>query len=91
MTTTIETAKQAVKDYVDPVVASVQETMRDARGAVRRGRYAVEDFAGDTALQVRRQPLAAVALAAAAGTLVGCVLGFTLGRRRRVSTLRQPL
>lgn len=83
MTTTIETAKQAVKDYVDPVVASVHDTMREARRAVRRGRYVVEDVAGDTALRIRRRPLAAVALVAAAGTLVGCVLGFTLGRRSR--------
>jgi ElaB/YqjD/DUF883 family membrane-anchored ribosome-binding protein len=83
VTTTIEAAKHAVKDCLDPVSESLRETMRDARRAVRQGRYDVEDFAAATALHVRREPLASIAWAAAAGALAGCLLGFALGRRRR--------
>ena len=81
--TTIESAREYVAERVNPAVESVKGNVRDARRAMTHGQHAVEDFAASTALQVRRRPLAAVALAALSGVLTGCMFGFVLGYRLR--------
>jgi ElaB/YqjD/DUF883 family membrane-anchored ribosome-binding protein len=50
------------------------------------GRHAVEDCAAETTLQVRRHPFMAVGLAVGIGSFVGCLVGFTFGRRGRNRT-----
>ena len=75
------TAREAVKDRFAPVLEGFEENMREARRAILHGRHAAEDFVTETALQVRRRPLLALAFAAGAGALAGCVIGFALGRR----------
>lgn len=67
---------------------AIKENARQARRAFVQGQHAAEDFIAGTALQVRRHPLSAAALAAGAGALVGCFIGFALGWRayRRTSS-----
>jgi ElaB/YqjD/DUF883 family membrane-anchored ribosome-binding protein len=83
MATTIEDARTAVKDRLEPALESVERTVRDVRRAVRRGRYAAEDLAADAARQVRRRPLASLGWAALAGAIVGGVVGLILSRGSR--------
>jgi ElaB/YqjD/DUF883 family membrane-anchored ribosome-binding protein len=80
MTTVTESAAKAVRDYTEPVRAAVDENMRDVRRAVVAGRHAVEDCAAEATVQVRRHPFMSLAIAVGAGTLFGCLIGFTAGR-----------
>jgi ElaB/YqjD/DUF883 family membrane-anchored ribosome-binding protein len=80
MTTTIESAKEAVSDRLEPALESLEDAMRGARRTMRQGRHAAEDLAESTALQVRRHPLPSVGVAGAVGLLIGCLFGFALGR-----------
>jgi ElaB/YqjD/DUF883 family membrane-anchored ribosome-binding protein len=80
MATVTESAARAVKQYTEPVLAAVEENMRDVRRAVVAGRHAVEDRAAEATIQVRRHPFVSLGIAAGVGTLFGCLIGFTLGR-----------
>jgi len=77
-----ETTRNAVREFAEPVIATVKEDLREARRAVAAGRQAVEDRADDVRIKVRRHPFAAVGIAMGAGMLLGCAIGFTAGRRR---------
>jgi ElaB/YqjD/DUF883 family membrane-anchored ribosome-binding protein len=66
-----------------PTLESVEQAVREARRTVTGAHYAAEDLAARGSLGVRRHPLASVGLAAAAGTLFGCVAGFAAGRFSR--------
>jgi ElaB/YqjD/DUF883 family membrane-anchored ribosome-binding protein len=83
MATMTESATKAIKEHAGPTLEALEEDVRDVRRAVVAGRHAVEDCAAETTLQVRRHPFMAVGLAVGIGSLVGCVVGFTLGRRGR--------
>ena len=76
-----QSAAKAANGYMEPIMAALDENVRDARRAVVAARHAVEDRAAQTALQVRRHPFASIGIAVGAGALLGCVIGFTLGRR----------
>jgi ElaB/YqjD/DUF883 family membrane-anchored ribosome-binding protein len=80
MSTVTESAAKAVREYTEPVRAAVDENIRDIRRAVVAGRHAVEDYAAETAIQVRRHPFMSLGIAAGVGTLCGCVIGFMAGR-----------
>lgn len=47
----------------------------------RNGRFAIEDGVGGVTLRVRKNPGKALAIAFAAGTLVGALVNFAVGRR----------
>lgn len=81
-------AREAIKERLSPALETLEENVRQARRAIVQGRYAAEDFAAGTALQVRHHPLSAVALAAGAGALAGCMIGVALGwlAHRRTSS-----
>lgn len=74
-------ATEAVREQVSPALEALEKNVRQARRAVVEGKHAAEDFVATTALQIRRQPLTAVALAAGAGAAVGCLIGFVFGWR----------
>jgi ElaB/YqjD/DUF883 family membrane-anchored ribosome-binding protein len=80
MATTIDDARAAVRDRLEPALENVERTVRDVRRAVRRSRYAAEDFAADTARRVRQRPLASLGWAVLAGAVVGAVVGLILAR-----------
>ena len=63
-----------------PTLESVEQAVREARRTVTGARYAAEDLAARSSLGLRRHPLASVGLAVAAGTLLGCAVGFAAGR-----------
>ena len=81
MATVTESAAKAAREYTEPILAAVDQNVRDVRRAVVAARHAVEDRAAQTELQVRRHPFMSLGIAAGAGALLGCVIGFTLGRR----------
>jgi ElaB/YqjD/DUF883 family membrane-anchored ribosome-binding protein len=83
MTTVAESVAKAASDYTEPLQAAVRENLRDVRRAVAAGRHAVEDCTDATVVQVRRHPFASLGIAAGIGALVGCGIGFTLGRAAR--------
>ena len=79
MPTTIETAKEAVSERLNPALESLEQNLRDARRAVAHGRRVAEDVVDEATLRIRRHPLSSTALAATAGMIAGCVMGFALG------------
>jgi len=79
MATTMKVVRDAVADRLNPAMEVVEGNMRHARRALTHRQQAVEDFAASTALQIRRHPLAAVALVGAAGAVIGWMGGFILG------------
>lgn len=83
MATMLESATmQAIRERTEPAIEALEKNVRDARKAIVAGRRAVEDYTAGASLQVRRHPLGSVAVAAGAGVLLGCIIGFTLGRKR---------
>lgn len=82
MATVTETAK-AVRECAEPLRAAVEETIRDTRRAAVAGRHAVEDATAAATLKVRRHPLASVGFALGVGTLLGCLIGFNIARRKQ--------
>ena len=74
-----EATVEAVRERLAPVLDTLDETVRQGRRMVVRGRHAAEDAAAAAALLVRRRPLGAVVLAAGLGAFVGAAIGFAAG------------
>ena len=70
-----ETFRRA-SEFTSNVAESVNDGMKTARGAVKDGRDAVEDFIDDTARSVKRSPIQSVLIS----LLVGLSVGFLFGR-----------
>jgi ElaB/YqjD/DUF883 family membrane-anchored ribosome-binding protein len=79
MSTTIDTARAAVSERLNPALESLEQNMRDARRAMAHGRRAAEDLIDGATLRLRHHPVSSTALAVSAGVLAGCLLGFALG------------
>ena len=79
MNATLESAREAASDRLNPALESLEQNVRDARRAMAQGRRAAEDFVDETTLRVRRRPLTSMAFAVIAGALAGCLLGLVLG------------
>lgn len=90
MSTTIDTAREAVSERLTPVLDSLEQNVRDARRAMAHGRRAAEDVVDDATLRVRRHSLGSVTLAVTTGAAAGCMIGFGLGwlAGRRTSEAR---
>ena len=84
MPRTIETARQVVSERLNPVRESLEQNVRDARRAMAHGRRVADDLVDGATLQVRRHPVSSTVLAATAGMIAGCVLGFALGWKAAV-------
>ena len=74
-------AREVIRERLSPALDTLDENVRQARRAILQGRHAAEDVVAGAALEVRRHPLSALALAAGAGALAGCLVGFALGCR----------
>ena len=83
MATIMESTTKAIREHAGAALKAVEENGRNVRRGVVVGRHAVEDFAAETTLRVRRHPFIAVGLAVGVGSLVGCVAAFALCRRGR--------
>ena len=86
MATMLESTTKTIRERADPALEALEESVRDVRRTVVAGRHAVEDCVAETTLQVRRHPFMAVGLAVGTGSLVGCLVGFALGRHGRSRT-----
>jgi ElaB/YqjD/DUF883 family membrane-anchored ribosome-binding protein len=73
------TAVEAIKERIGPALDTLDETVRQGRRVIIRGRHGAEDAAAAATLIIRRRPLGAVTIAAGAGALVGGLVGFGLG------------
>jgi ElaB/YqjD/DUF883 family membrane-anchored ribosome-binding protein len=74
---------EAVKERFDSGLRQIEQKVEQGRRVIARGREAAEDGVAAAALQVRRHPLRVVAGVTAAAAVIGCVVGFFLGRRIR--------
>ena len=83
MATMTESATRAIREHAGPALEALEENVRDVRRAVAAGGQAVEDYAVETTRQVRRHPFTAVGVAVGIGSVVGCMVGFALGRQGR--------
>ena len=81
MATVTEKASTAIRECAAPTLETIQENVRQLRHAALAGRHVVEDSTAHTRIQVRQHPFLAVGIALGIGALVGCVTGFSLGRR----------
>lgn len=72
-----ERTKEQLADVVD-------DQMRAARRALRKGRHAAEDLADEVRLEARRNPIQTVSAALGIGAIVGILAGWVMrGPRRR--------
>jgi ElaB/YqjD/DUF883 family membrane-anchored ribosome-binding protein len=62
---------------------AIEDGVRAARRAVRRGTAAPEDVGDEALYYVKRQPFKAITIAAGAGAIVGIVIGVLAGRATR--------
>jgi ElaB/YqjD/DUF883 family membrane-anchored ribosome-binding protein len=83
MKTTVGSVRETVAERLTPALESLDENVRAARRAIAHGRQTAEDLVDQTTLQVRKHPMASVAVAAGAGALAGCLVGFALGWKTR--------
>ena len=81
--TPVAATVERITERLTPALETLDETMRQGRRVIVRGREAVEDAAAAAALGIRRRPLKAVMIAALAGALVGGLAGFGLSRLTR--------
>jgi ElaB/YqjD/DUF883 family membrane-anchored ribosome-binding protein len=72
-------AVEAIKEQLTPAVDKLDETIRQGRRVVVRGRHAAEDATAAATLKIRRHPVGAVTIAAGVGIVLGAVVGFGLG------------
>jgi ElaB/YqjD/DUF883 family membrane-anchored ribosome-binding protein len=76
-------AMERIRERLTSALDTCDETMRQGRRVIVRGRHAAEDVAAAAASGIKRRPLSAVVIGAVAGALVGAVAGFGLGRFTR--------
>ena len=86
MRTMTEAAADAMKEQLNTVVEKFEDNIRQGRRVMVKAQHAAEDGAAAAALQVRRHPVSAVAIAAGVGALAGCLLGFAIGQGCRKSS-----
>ena len=79
MNTSAASAKDTITERMAPALEAFEANVRQARRTFTARRHAAEDFGAEAALQVRRHPLSAVALAAAVGLVGGCLIGLAFG------------
>jgi ElaB/YqjD/DUF883 family membrane-anchored ribosome-binding protein len=72
-------AVEAAKERVSPALDKLDETIRQGRRVIVRGRHAAEDTAAAATLKIRRHPVSAVMIAAGAGIVLGAAVGFRFG------------
>ena len=76
-------AVETVKQRLGAGFHQIEEGILQGRRAIARGRGAAEDGVAATSLHIRRHPIRTVAVVAAAGALVGCVIGYAFSRFTR--------
>jgi len=74
---------ERIRERLTPTRDRFDQKMRRGRRILDRGQHAVEDAAAMTAVNIRRRPLTAVAIAAVAGAIVASLAVFGLGRFTR--------
>lgn len=77
------TMTTTTREKVDEAMTQAQQQVRDAQRQVRKTlaevRHKAEDARTEAQLRIRRQPFAAVGMAACVGTTIGLLMGIALG------------
>lgn len=79
---TVEGAHHAVSKIRSIVADTVDDSVRSATHAIKRGRHAAEDAIEDAKHTVKRRPFQAMGTAFSAGVIAGTLLTW-IGLRRR--------
>jgi ElaB/YqjD/DUF883 family membrane-anchored ribosome-binding protein len=77
-----EDALREVSRIKSLVTEAVEDGVRTALRAVKRGRHVAEDAIDDARHSVKQQPLQAIGIVFAAGVLLGSVITWAAARRR---------
>lgn len=78
----VENAVREISEIRTIVTDAVEEGVRSASQALRRGRYAAEDAMEEMKHSVKQRPVQAIGLSFAAGVLAGALLTW-IGLRKR--------
>jgi ElaB/YqjD/DUF883 family membrane-anchored ribosome-binding protein len=73
---TVESGHRAVSKIRSIVADTVEDSVRSATQAIKRGRHAAEDAIEDAKHSVKRKPFQAMGTAFAAGVLAGSLLAW---------------
>lgn len=79
---TVESGHRAVSKIRSIVADTVEDSVRSATQAIKRGRHAAEDAIEDAKHTVKQKPLQAMGTAFTAGVLAGSLLTW-IGLHRR--------
>lgn len=79
----VSDAADKLRDISETIAERCLDGYRDAERNVRRLRIAAEERVDDTRRQIKAHPLAAMALVASGGLLLGGILGRRTNRRGR--------
>lgn len=79
VTETVKSASAAT-ERLGEALHQLEDNVRRGRHAIVRARHATEDGTAALALQVRRHPIGAVAVAAGVGALAGGLIGVVVAR-----------
>lgn len=76
-----------VKSVVsDKVSETIEDSIYAAKRAARRGVYAAEDLADETAYRIKQEPLRSVAITLGVGFGIGALFGWIVSRVRKGET-----
>ena len=78
----VENAVREISEIRTIVTDAVEEGVRSASQALRRGRYAAEDAMEEMKHSVKQRPVQAMGISFAAGVLAGALLTW-IGLRKR--------
>lgn len=82
MATATEATLKAVRECAEPAIAAVEENFEDVRRAFADGRQSINDCMAEARTEIRRHPFVTLSVAVGVGTVLGCLVGFTIGRFR---------
>ncbi len=77
-----EKIAQAIPD-VNRVQTSLEERVRGAVRAVKRGRYVVDELTEDALHRMKRHPVRTAAISFGLGLVVGTTVGWMISRAQR--------
>ncbi len=84
----IDIAEKAVQAGVDmnelkeKVAHAIEDGVADAKRMIKKGRYAAEDFADETAHHIKQDPWRSVGVTFGVGLGLGTIVGLLLARKK---------
>jgi ElaB/YqjD/DUF883 family membrane-anchored ribosome-binding protein len=73
-------AVEAIRERFTPTLETLDETVREGRRMIQRGRHRADDAAATAVSRIRERPLRAVVVAAGMGVFGGLLIGVAVRR-----------